>query len=200
MDATAIDFWFDFASPYAFFAAREVDALAARHGRTVNWRPILLGPVFERTGVRPLTLSPIKGDYARHDWARMARARGLEFTMPDPHPFPTLAPARAFWWLVERDPGQARALARAVFDALFLEARPAQNADVVLAIAAGLDIDPVALADGMAEATTKDRLRYETEDAIARGVCGAPFFMVDGEPFFGADRMAQMEAWLRAPW
>src|SRR5690606_38630824 len=58
-DAGAVEFWFDFTSPYAYFASLEVEDVAARHGRTVQWRPFLLGAVFRTTGMQALTAMPL---------------------------------------------------------------------------------------------------------------------------------------------
>ncbi|MBI2225012.1 MAG: DsbA family protein, partial [Betaproteobacteria bacterium] len=74
--ANPIDFYFDYSSPYGYFAAMKIDDLAARHGRSVNWKPILLGAVFKVTGGKPLPSLPLKGDYAKRDMARSARFLG----------------------------------------------------------------------------------------------------------------------------
>ena len=100
--AAPIDFYFDFSSPYGYLAAQRIEALAARHGRSVDWHPILLGVIFKETGAAPLTQVPLKGEYSRRDMARRMQA----------------------------------------------------------------------------------------------GVCGSPFFVVDGEPFWGLDRFPQLERWL----
>ena len=71
--ADPIDFYFDFSSPYGYFASTQIDRIAAKHGREVAWRPILLGAVFKVTRQQPLPTIPLKGDYARHDHARSAR-------------------------------------------------------------------------------------------------------------------------------
>src|SRR3546814_10341238 len=88
---TPIDFYFDFSSPYGYLASEQIEALAARHGRTVAWRPILLGVVFQQTGGQPLLDIPLKGGYARHDLARSARLLGLPFQLPASFPFPSVA-------------------------------------------------------------------------------------------------------------
>ncbi len=77
-----MEFWFDFSSCYAYFAAHEIDELAARHGRTVCWRPFMLGAAFKVTGSMGLSRTPMKGDYARHDWARIARLKNLPPGLP----------------------------------------------------------------------------------------------------------------------
>ena len=71
-----IDFYFDFSSPYGYLAAQKIEALAAKHGRAVDWHPVLLGVVFRQTGTAPLTDVPLKGDYSRRDFERSARFHG----------------------------------------------------------------------------------------------------------------------------
>ena len=80
---TPIEFWFDFASGYAYFAALEIEALAERHSRTVAWRPFTLGAAFKVTGAQGLSRTPLKRDYARRDWQRLARLKGVPFNLPE---------------------------------------------------------------------------------------------------------------------
>ena len=81
-----IDFYFDFSSPYGYFASTRIDSIAARHGRAVSWHPILLGAVFKVTGGAPLPSLPLKGDYAKSDIPRCARLLGLPFQFPAKFP------------------------------------------------------------------------------------------------------------------
>src|SRR6201987_1002085 len=108
----SIEFWFDFASGYAYFAALEIEALALRHGRTVAWRPFTLGAAFKVTGVQGLSRTPLKRDYARRDWQRLARLKGIPFTLPENHPRTGLPAIRAFYHLERTDPYAAAALAK----------------------------------------------------------------------------------------
>ena len=85
---SAIEFWFDFSSPYSYLAAEKIDALAANHQRIVHWRPVLLGAIFQVTNAVPLVQLPLKGDYSVRDFARSARFLGLPFTMPAKFPLP----------------------------------------------------------------------------------------------------------------
>ena len=71
-----LDFYFEFASPYGYLASTQIDALAGRHGRTVAWRPIMLGAAFKQTGARPLMQTPLKAPYLLHDVPRFARLLG----------------------------------------------------------------------------------------------------------------------------
>ncbi|HSY85419.1 MAG TPA: 2-hydroxychromene-2-carboxylate isomerase [Verrucomicrobiae bacterium] len=190
--AEPIDFYFDFSSPYGYLASTEIDGLAARHGRSVTWRPFVLGAAFKLTGQRALTEQPLRGDYARRDFARSARLLGVPFKLPEPFPFFALAASRACYWV--EAPSRAKALAKAVYHAAFGEGRDITPVPVVAEIARGLGIQ--GLEQGVEQPASKAALRDATDQALARGVFGSPFFFVDGEPFWGHDRLDQLDRWL----
>ena len=134
--ASPIEFWFDFSSPYGYIAAQLIDGVAARHGRGVNWRPILLGPIFKAVGTAPLTLLPIKGEYSKHDFARTARFHKVPFTLPEKFPVGTQVAARAFHLIADGDAAKARDFAKRVFRAYFAEGRDVADPAVVMELAA----------------------------------------------------------------
>lgn len=191
-----VTFYFDFSSPYGFLAAREIDALAGRQGRETIWKPMLLGAVFKQTGTQPLTNVPLKGDYTRRDLAREARRLGIDFRLPDPFPFASIAAARAFYWLWDRDPAAAKDLARALLERAFVGGDDISKPARVLAVGAAQGLDGGALEAALQDVAIKDRLRREVEGAVAAGVFGSPFVIADGEPFWGYDRFPRLEAWL----
>ena len=196
-----IEFYFDFSSPYGYFASVQVDDLAAEFGRTVAWKPIMIGAAFKESGNSPLIEQPLKGDYSRHDWQRLARLLDVPWVLPEPFPIATLAAARAFWWLAERDAALARRFAHAAFHAYFAERRDISAAETVAEVAATLDIDGPALLAAVQDPAIKERLKRETDEAIERGVFGSPFVFVDGEGFWGADRLWMVKRWLeRGGW
>ncbi|HET8726944.1 MAG TPA: 2-hydroxychromene-2-carboxylate isomerase [Alphaproteobacteria bacterium] len=197
IDHAPIDFYFDFASPYAYLASARIDDLAARYDRTVRWRPMMLGPAMKVTGGRPLAEIPMRGAYLRHDVPRFASLLGVPFKMPPVMPVLSLAAARAFYWLEEDRPGLAHSLARRIFDAHFGRGEDIGRPEQIAAIASPLGIDGAALIAAVQNPRIKDRLKAETDAAIARGVFGAPFIFVDGEPFWGADRLDHVEVWLQ---
>jgi len=195
--ASPIEFWFDFSSPYGYIAAQLIDDVAARHGRSVNWHPILLGPVFKAVGTAPLTTLPIKGEYSKHDFARMARFHKVAFRLPEKFPVGTQVAARAFYLVADRDAALARDFAKRVFRAYFAEGRDVADPAVVMEIAAAAGIDVAALAEPLKGEAIKERMKAEVESAMRSGVFGSPHFVVDGEPFWGVDRIPMMEEWLR---
>jgi 2-hydroxychromene-2-carboxylate isomerase len=194
--AKTIDFYFDFSSPYGYIASTKIDALAAQHGREVNWRAILLGAAFKTTGGKPLTEIPIKGKYALRDMARTAKDLGVEYRHPSVFPIGTVAPARAFYWLEAQDPKRAGALAKALYRAYFVDDVNIGDAEKAIEICAKQGLDPAAVRAGIGDQGVKDRLRAEVDRAIALGVFGSPYIVVDGEPFWGSDRLDQVDRWL----
>jgi 2-hydroxychromene-2-carboxylate isomerase len=191
-----IDFYFDFSSPYGYMAAQKIDALAAKYGRAVNWRPMLLGVVFKQTGMAPLTQIPIKGDYSRRDFERCARFHGVPFRMPPVFPIASQAPSRIVLWAKERDPALATRLAQALYAAFFQDGLDISNPDVAADVAGRNGVDRAAARACIDDPVVKDLLKREVDAAVAAGVFGSPFVVVDGEPFWGLDRFDQVERWL----
>jgi len=192
-----IEFLFDFSSPYSFLASEQIEPLAARHGRTVVFQPILLGAVFKASGSAPLTeqYGP-KAGYSVHDFERSARFAGVRYRHPSKFPIGAVTASRAVLWLRQHRPDQANPFVHAVFRAFFQDDRDISDASVVAEIAQSLGIDGRTLVEGTQEPAVKDALRKGVEDAIASGVFGAPTIFVDGEMFWGNDRLPQVERWL----
>ena len=194
--ARPIEFWFDFSSPYAYFAATEIDARLCRFDRPVRWRPFLLGVAYKITGMEPLSGMPLRGDYARHDWHRIAARLNVPFELRDDHPFRSQPLARAYYWFAEREPVCAVAFAKAAFTAYFGRGQNLSEARDVAALASRFTDDGSALIAWLASNEARDVLRERTAEALAKGVFGSPFFLADSEPFWGWDRLPMLEAWL----
>jgi 2-hydroxychromene-2-carboxylate isomerase len=193
-----IDFYFDFSSPYGYIASVRIDHLAAKFGHTVRWRPFLIGAVYKKVGGPPPLDQHAKFDYIRHDLPRSAAYYGVPFSFAPSFPEALIAPARAVWWLNDRDPALAGAFAKAAYHAYWAEGRRIGEPEVTADIAADLGVRREETLAALGDQAIKDRLRRETDDAIARGVFGSPFIVVDGEPFWGSDRLVQVEAWLES--
>lgn len=199
--AGIVEFWFDFSSPYGYFASHFVDQVAAKAGRSALWKPFMLGSVFKESGARPLLEVPLKGPYCARDWDRLGRYHKVPWVLPKPFPIATLAAARAYYWLDAQDPGVAKAFAREVFATYFGKGVDVSAAEVIADIAEGLDVDRAALLAAVEEPQWKQRLKAAGDEAVTRGVCGSPFFIVDGEGFWGSDRLAMVAEWLeRGGW
>ena len=196
-----VRFYFDFSSPYSYFATFKIDETCESLGREVTWKPFLLGALFKITGAKPLTETPLKGDYCKNDWERLGRYMNVPWTMPAKFPIPTQAAARAFYWLDDQDSALAKRFAREAFMAYFGRGTDIMSAEAVAKLAAPLGVDHGALAAALDDDKVKQRLKDETQAAIDAGVFGAPYFIVDGEGFWGSDRMWMIRRWIeRGGW
>ena len=192
-----IDFWFDFSSPYSYIANEWVDALAARHGRTVRRHAMLLGVTFQAAELKSPVAYPIKREYSVRDFARSARFEGLPYLQPAAFPIATHHAARVFWWLADtRGETAAAQWTRSAFRAYFTRGVALNDAAALKALAGESGLDAAAAEQAWNDPVWKDRLKRANDDALAAGMFGAPYFVVDGEPFWGNDRKAQIERWL----
>ena len=195
--AAPLDFYFDFSSPYGYLAAQKIDALAAKHGRTVEWRPMLLGVAFKQVGNKPLTEYPLKGDYSKRDMARSARFHGVtDFRMPTRFPIATQAAARLVVWQKGIDSARAVRVAKALFRAYWVDDVDISVPENAVAVTAKEGVDATAARAALDDPAVKEALKREVDGAIDRGVFGSPFVFVDGEPFWGLDRFDQIDRWL----
>jgi 2-hydroxychromene-2-carboxylate isomerase len=196
MTKTAIEFFFDFSSPYSYIASEWVEALAAWHGRTVRWNAMLLGVTFQAAELKSPVSYPVKREYTLLDFERSARFAGVPYTQPAKFPIATQNAARLFWWLDAKDPASAAGWARHALRGYFTRGIELSDAASLKTLATEFGMDA-----GEAEAVWSDprwkaRLKEVCDQAVARGIFGAPWFFVDGEPFWGNDRRAQIERWL----
>jgi len=191
-----IDFYFDFSSPYSYLASEQIEALAARYGRQVRFMPTLLGAAFRVSGQRPLLEIPLKGEYSRRDIARSARFANLPWQMPQNFPIATVQAARACLVLQAERPELANAFIHGAFRAYFVQGKDLSQTPVVREVLQSIGADADAVLEATAQADVKERLKAAVEESIARGVFGAPFIVVDDEPFWGSDRLPQVERWL----
>ena len=194
--ATPIEFYFDFSSPYGYLAAQRIEEVVEEYQREVLWKPFLLGALFKTTGAKPLLDIPMKGDYARHDLARSARLYDIPFVLPETFPFMSVAACRASYWLNQSDPEAARELIEALYDTAFGAGQSIAGPAEVAAVAERLGHDPDAVLAAVQEPRIKDLLRREVEAAVAKGVFGSPYTIVDDQPFWGFDRLDDVALWL----
>jgi 2-hydroxychromene-2-carboxylate isomerase len=192
-----LDFYFDFASGYSYFAARRIEWLAAANGATVRWHPVLLPALTQVTGVLPSPVVPVKWKYVTRDMQRTAQEEAIPFNPSNAFPQMLIAPGRAMLW-VRANHGEdaAMSFARTCFQAYYADGVDIADKAVLLGIAASQGIDGSAFLAGLEEPAIKAQFKQGNEEALALGVFGVPFVLADGEPFWGYDRLPQLERWL----
>ncbi len=191
--ATKVGFWFDYSSPYAYLASTQVAGLAARTGATVELRPILLGAMFKAIGTPMVPLfemSPPKQRMMALELYRWADHWGVPFRFASPFPQNTIKACRA---TLACPAEHRRALIDGLFRAIWAEGRDISGDAEVAAVAeaagwSGAEAVAAASSDAMRAA-----LREATDAAIAAGVCGVPTFEVEGDLYWGQDRLELVE-------
>ncbi|MFA7270521.1 MAG: 2-hydroxychromene-2-carboxylate isomerase [Sterolibacterium sp.] len=194
-----IEFWFDFASTYSYLSAMRIEALARQSGVIVVWRPFLLGPAFLALGWNdsPFNIYPPKGRYMWRDLERLCGKYGFAFKRPSKFPRNGLRAARVV--CANEEASWMPDFVRAVFSANFAEDKDIGERGVIADILGsyGLPADDLIAAAEMPE--NKEKLRRRSEQAIDLGLFGAPSFIVEGELFWGNDRLQDALAWLIQP-
>jgi 2-hydroxychromene-2-carboxylate isomerase len=162
----------------------------------VNWKAILLGATFQAAELKSPVEHPIKREYSMRDFERSARFAGVPLRVPEKFPIPTQNAARVFWWLHDKRDATASHWARHCLRAYFARGVDLSDAAQLKQLAAEFGLDYAEAEAVWNDPIWKARLKSANDAAIAAGVFGAPFFVVDGEPFWGNDRRPQIEQWL----
>lgn len=184
-----IEFWFDFGSPTTYLAHTQLPRIARETGAPLRHRPMLLGGVFKATGnASPVTV-PAKGRWMMQDLQRWARRWGVPFAFNPHFPINTLTLMRGATGLQMRRPEAFARYADAVFHAMWVQPQDLGDAAVLAGVLAGAGIDPAEFQALVADPEVKAALVAATEEAVARGVFGAPTVFVGDAMFFGQDRL-----------
>jgi 2-hydroxychromene-2-carboxylate isomerase len=188
-----VEFYFDLGSPASYLAWTQLPALCARHGATLVYRPMLLGGVFQATGNASPAMIPAKGRYMFTDLDRFARRYGVPFGLPPGFPVNTLGLMRGAIGLQLRASTQFETVLGVLFKGLWEDRRNLSDGPVLDETLRQAGFDPAAFHALTADGEVKAELKRVTEEAVARGVFGAPTCFVDGEMFFGQDRLDFVE-------
>ncbi|MBL8581982.1 MAG: 2-hydroxychromene-2-carboxylate isomerase [Rhizobiaceae bacterium] len=194
--AAPIRFYLDFASPSAYCAADRVGQLGEEFGRKVEWQPILMWAVLKAHGIAPPMEPPAKRAYFLNDMQRSADFFGLPYQHPVRLPLSSHLAARLYHHVFQSRPETADALARRLLTAFFAEFRDISDEGTLVGLAGEVGIPDDEAREGMKGAAGRALLEKAVQDAISAGVVGSPYFLVDGEGFFGADRLPQLRWFL----
>ncbi len=192
-----VEFWYEFASTYSYPAAMRVEAAAKAAGVALVWRPFLLGPIFGAQGWNdsPFNIYPAKGKYMWRDMARICEAQGLALKEPVRFPQNGLKAARLA--LLGQDEDWISEFTRRVYLANFAEQKDISDEAVLSEILSSIGLDAPSLIARSNEQANKGRLKTQTEEAVSKGIFGAPSFLVGNELFWGNDRLEAALDWAK---
>ncbi len=187
----SIDFFYDIGSPYSYLCATQIDGVARKHGTEVHWRPMLLGAVFKATGNEMPARVPAKAKWMLSDLSLWARSYGVPFVFPASFPPNTVKAMRACVFAAER--GKARELSLALFEGYWAHGVDPSSEEGIRKAAGLAGIDAAEVLAAVETQAVKDALRKSTDEAIARGVFGAPAMFVGEQMFWGNDRLQLLD-------
>ncbi len=191
---TAVDFYYDYGSPASYLAWTQLPRICAQHGAVLNYKPLVLGAVFKATGNASPAAVPAKGKYIFQDLSRWAASWGVPLKVNPFFPINTINLMKAAYGIQLRQPDRLEPLNRAVFNALWVEASdlnaPANTAKVL----GDAGFDPVQIAALIEDPDVRTGIRRNTDEAVQRGVFGAPTFFVGETMYWGQDRLFMVEA------
>jgi 2-hydroxychromene-2-carboxylate isomerase len=183
-----VEFYFDFGSPYSYLAYKTLPGIAAAHGAQIVWRPMLLGGVFKASGNHSPAEIPAKERWLQLDLKRWAARYGAAFTRNPHFPINTLPLMRGAVGMQMRGPDFGKYL-EAIFHAMWEEPRNLGEQQELAAVLRHAGFDADAFQALVGDPAVKEQLKNNTEEAVARGVFGAPTFFVGEEMFWGQDRL-----------
>src|SRR4051812_2924486 len=193
---TRVEFFYDYASTYSYLAHREIERIAEETGAELVFKPMVLGFVFKASGNSMPAAVPAKGAYMMRDVARWTRRCGLPFQMPSAFPVNSIRALRGA--VAALQDGVFPAYHHAVMEAYWGHDKDIGDRDVLIAVADGAGLDGEQLVARTEDASVKDQLKANTDEAIGRGAFGAPTFFVGDEMFWGNDRLDFVAEALRA--
>jgi 2-hydroxychromene-2-carboxylate isomerase len=194
----AVEFYFDVGSPATYLAWTQLPAIVKAAGREIEYRPFLLGGVFQATGNRSPMEVPAKGQYMQDDLQRFARRYGVPFRHNPHFPINTLTLMRGALGLLMRESERMVPYVDAVLRAIWVDARNMNDPATVGEVLQQAGFDPRKLLALASDPAVKDELKARTQEAVARGVFGAPTFFVGQEMFWGQDRLDFVKERLQA--
>lgn len=190
----ALRLYLDFASPYSYFALRPLARLAEEHGRALDLRPILLWAVFKQQGVVNPLEKPARRRYFLEDVTRSAEFFGLPLRIPEPLQISAHLAGRLYHGWTAMRPQDGLRLASEIFEAFFAKGENIADPAVLAALPCLAGETPEAIRAILDGAEGRQRLGEAIDEACAADITGVPFVTLDGESFFGADRLPQI-AW-----
>ena len=193
-----VEFYFDVGSPAAYIAWTQLPRLCADAGGRIDYKPMLLGGVFQATGNHSPTTVPAKGKYMMDDLGRYAARYGVPFVNNPHFPINTLMLMRAAVGLQVRDPERFIPYVDAAYKAIWADAKNMNDPEVVGQVLQAAGFNPIHLVALAGDQAVKDRLKAITQEAVERGVFGAPSFFIDGQMHWGQDRLDFVQQALEA--
>lgn len=193
--AKKVEFYYDFSSPYTYIASCRIEKICEENGADLEWKPFLLGGLFNEVGITPAKEIGNKFAYVQKDTRDCAKYYGIDFTFPELFPLNSVRTMRGAFAAAEK--GVLPEYNHEIFRLYWTEGKDLSKEDVLAEAVAGVGLDPEWFLSRIAEQEIKDVLREETSIAAERGVFGAPTIFIGDKMFWGNDRLSFVDAYLK---
>ena len=192
-----IDFYFDFGSPTSYLAWTQLPKIAAAAGAQLNYHSVLLGGIFQATGNQSPVMIPLKAVWMFKDLTRFSERYGVVYRQNPYFPINTMQLMRAATGIQLRKPELFDHYVATIYQAMWVNEQNLSDLTVLAEVLAQAGFDPQEIFALTQDQDVKDKLRADTDAAIARGIFGLPVMFVDDEMYFGQDRLDFVEEALR---
>ena len=183
----SIEFYFDFSSPYAYLGFKEIKKYEKKYPFQVKYMPIFLGGLHNSAGITPAAFNKIKSKYMIQDTKLVANKKNIKFSFNSYFPIKTVNFMRGA--IIAKDDNYEKIYVEKIFDSIWRDGLNMNDNIIINKVLKNLDLNPSIFFGKVSDIKIKDKLKKLTNDALKKGIFGAPTYYVNRKIFFGQDRL-----------
>ena len=183
----SIEFYFDFSSPYAYLGFKEIKKYEKKYPFQIRYMPIFLGGLHNSAGITPAAFNKIKSKHMIQDTKLVAKKKNIKFSFNSYFPIKTLNFMRGA--IIAKDDNYEKIYVEKIFDSIWRDGLNMNDNIIINKVLKNLDLNPSIFFEKVSDIKIKDKLKKFTNDALKKGIFGAPTYYVNRKIFFGQDRL-----------
>ena len=183
----SIEFYFDFSSPYAYLGFKEIKKYEKKYPFQIKYMPIFLGGLHNSAGITPAAFNKIKSKHMVQDTKLVANKKNIKFTFNRYFPIKTVNFMRGA--IIAKDDNYEKIYVEKIFDAIWRDGLNMNDNIIINKVLKNLDLNPNIFFGKVSDTKIKDKLKKLTNDALKKGIFGAPTYYINRKIFFGQDRL-----------
>ena len=183
-----IEFYFDFSSPYAYIGYKEIKRFEKKNSLKIKYMPVFLGGLHNSAGITPAAFNKLKSKYMLEDTKLICEKKNISFNFNSYFPIKTVNFMRGA--IIARDEEFEKIYIEKIFNAIWKDGLNMNDQIVINKVLKNIDLNPKTFLTKVADQKIKDKLRKLTDDALEKGIFGAPTFFVNKKMFWGQDRLS----------
>ena len=183
----SIEFYFDFSSPYAYLGFKEIKKYEKKYPFQIKYMPIFLGGLHNSAGITPAAFNKIKSKYMVQDTKLVANKKNIKFSFNSYFPIKTVNFMRGA--IIANDDNYEKIYVEKIFDSIWRDGLNMNDNIIINKVLKNLDLNPSIFFGKVSDIKIKDKLKKLTNDALKKGIFGAPTYYINRKIFFGQDRL-----------